>query len=460
VGISLAGLSSGLDTNSIIDQLMAVETQPRTLLANKQTAAQARQDGYNAINSKLTLLNTAASSLSSVLTWNAVQTASTSDPSLGTATITAGAGPGSYAVQVTQLATSEQRTFAINDAGQAATVQVNGQNFDINADETVDDIASRLNSDPSFGVYAVNSGGKLVLAGRATGTPITLTRGGSVAVEDPTKLRSAKQALYSIDGTSYSSATNTISDTSGAPGFVSGVQMTLKGPGTFSLDVSPPGVDQDAVVNAVKGWVSAYNDALDLMQKSVTEQKVVNPSSDADIKKGALWSDNTVQDLMQSMRSTISGYMATGNSTLYDELAEMGISTGAPSGSGTFSQDSVNGKLVFDETKLRAALDTDPTAVQRMFAGVAGGTGFGQAFTAALSPYTEAGGLMQNSIDSAGSEISDLKDSIAAMDERLALKQQSLQTMFTNLEVNLQKVKSQGSDLLAQLGTTSTSTSS
>jgi flagellar hook-associated protein 2 len=457
VGISLAGLSSGLDTNSIIDQLMSVERQPRTQLVNKQTAAQARQDGLNAINSKLTLLNTAASSLSSVLTWNAVQSASTTDSTVGTASITAGAGPGSYAVQVTQLATAEQRTYAINDAGQAATIQVNGQNFDITADETVDDIASRLNSDPSYGVYAVKSGGKLVLAGRATGTPISMTGGGSVAVEDPAALRSAKQALYSIDGTSYSSSTNTISDTSGAPGFVSGVQMQLKGPGTFTLDVSPPGVDQDAVVNAIKGWVGAYNDALDLMQKSVTEQKVVKPTTAADIKKGALWSDNTVQDLMQTMRSTISGYMASGNSTAFDELAEMGISTGAPSGNGTFSQDSVNGKLVFDETKLRAALDSDPTAVQRMFAGVAGGTGFGQAFTAAVNPYTQAGGLLQNSIDSAGSEVSDYTDSIAAMDERLSLKQQSLQTMFTNLEVSLNKVKSQGSELLAKLGVSNTS---
>src|SRR5205085_10026144 len=126
--------------------------------------------------------------------------------------------------------------------------------------------------------------------------------------EDPTALRAAKQAQYSIDGTSYTSATNTISDSSGAPGFVSGVQMTLTGAGSFSLDVSPPGVDKTAVVSAVKSFVNAYNDALDLMQKSVTEQKVVNPANDADIKKGALWSDNTVEDLMQTMRSTLTTY--------------------------------------------------------------------------------------------------------------------------------------------------------
>ena len=95
--------------------------------------------------------------------------------------------------------------------------------------------------------------------------------------------------------------------------------------------------------------------------------------------------------------------------------------------------------------------------MQRAFAGVAGGTGFGQAFTAAINPYTQAGGLMQNSIDAAGSEISDYTDSIARMDDRLALKQQSLQTMFTNLEVSLQKAKSQGSELLAKLGVSNTS---
>src|SRR5690349_526483 len=121
---------------------MQVESAPRANLVLRQTAAQARQDGLNAIKTKLTALSTAGSALSSFLTWGATQSASTSDPTLGSARITAGAGPGSYDVSVTQLATSEQRTYAIN-SNSSKTVTLNGQSFDIAKDETVDSLVSR-----------------------------------------------------------------------------------------------------------------------------------------------------------------------------------------------------------------------------------------------------------------------------------------------------------------------------
>jgi flagellar hook-associated protein 2 len=459
VGISLAGLSSGLDTNSLIDGLMQVESAPRANLVLRQTAAQARQDGLNAIKTKLTALSSAASALSSTLTWGATQTASSNDETVGTARITGGAGPGSYDVVVTQLATAEQRTYAISDGSSARTVTLNGQSFTVNRNETVDSLVSRLNSDTSYGVYAVNSGGKLVLSSRTTGTAINLTNGGSVVTEQTASARLAKQAQYMIDGTTYSSSTNTISATSGATGFVDGVEISLKGPGSFSVDVSPPGVDKTVVTQKLKDFVNAYNAALDLMQTSISEKKVAGATTDADAKKGALWSDNTVEDIMSAMRSSVTTFMDTdpSKSTLYDEMAELGISTGAATGASTFSQDSVKGRLVFDEARFTAALDADPVSVQRMLAGFNGGTGFAQSFSSALSPYTQAGGLMDNSIDAATSMLTDYTDSIAKMDDRLAMKKEQLQTMFTNLEVALQKAKSQGQELLAKLGVTDTS---
>jgi flagellar hook-associated protein 2 len=459
VGISLAGLSSGLDTNSLIDGLMQVEQAPRAKLVLRQTAAQARQDGLNAIKTKLTALSTAAGALSSVLTWGATQTASTTDPALGAARITGGAGPGSYNVSVTQLATAEQRTYTINDAGSSRTINLNSQPFTINRNETVDSIVSRLNSDTSYGVYGVNSGGKLVLASRTTGTAINLTNGGSVVTEQTAAARLAKQAQYTIDGAAYTSATNTISTEKGSPGALAGVELTLKGPGTFTVDVSPPGVDKAAVTQKVKDFVNAYNAALDLMRTSVSEKKVPNAATAADAKKGALWSDNTVEDIMSSMRMSVSTFMDTdpSKSTLYDEMAELGISTGAPTGTGSFNQDSVNGRLVFDEAKFTAALDADPVAVQRMLAGVNGSTGFAQSFSTALNPYTATGGLVDNSIDAATRMITDYTDSVAKMDDRLAMKKEQLQKMFATLETSLQKAKSQGQELLAKLGVSTTS---
>ena len=48
-GIQIMGLASGLDTESIISQVMSVESQPRTRVARQQVAVQARQDALRQI---------------------------------------------------------------------------------------------------------------------------------------------------------------------------------------------------------------------------------------------------------------------------------------------------------------------------------------------------------------------------------------------------------------------------
>jgi len=46
-------------------------------------------------------------------------------------------------------------------------------------------------------------------------------------------------------------------------------------------------------------------------------------------------------------------------------------------------------------------------------------------------------------------------DSIASMDLRLQQKETALRTMFTNMELALQKAKAQGTDMLSKLGISS-----
>jgi flagellar hook-associated protein 2 len=454
-GITLSGLSSGLDTNALIDGLMQVERAPRTKLTLKQTAVTARQDALRQVEDKLKALKLASSDLASIATWNPVQTATVSDPTKATAKVTAGAGPGTYSLDVTQLATAEQRTYTYSPKPAGQSYVLNGKTLAIAANESLDSIVSRVNADASFGVYAVNSGGQLVLASRTTGTAsaISLTGGGAnMLTEDVAKLRAAKDAMYTLDGTSYTSPSNTISSTSGATGFIFGVDISLQGLGPYSVTVSPPQVDQAAVSNKVKAFVDAYNAAVDLMTAKVTEKRVANPQTDADARKGALFSDNTVQAVMDSLRGRISNHMQAGNPTTYDELAEIGVSTGAATGDATFSQDAVKGKLTLDSAKLTAALSADPTSVQRLLGGITGTNGFSQAFSGALDPYSQAGGIFDQRIDSAGTELKGLADSLLRMDDRLARKQASLQKMFTALEVALQKSKSQGQELMAKLG--------
>ena len=110
-GITLSGLSSGLDTNSIIQQLMAVESQPRQAIADKQSLAQARQDALKAIQGKMQAVRTASDNLNSVLTWAPTQNADISDSTKASVRVTGGAGPGGYNLVVSKLASADQRTY-------------------------------------------------------------------------------------------------------------------------------------------------------------------------------------------------------------------------------------------------------------------------------------------------------------------------------------------------------------
>src|SRR6187200_3528010 len=93
--LALSGLASGVDTSAIIQQLMAIESQGKTRLTNKQSQSQAREAGLKDIQAKLTALKTAADALAADSTWKSAQTADSSDAARVGVTLlggTAGAG--------------------------------------------------------------------------------------------------------------------------------------------------------------------------------------------------------------------------------------------------------------------------------------------------------------------------------------------------------------------------------
>src|SRR3954449_2811887 len=157
-GIQLSGLSSGLDTETLIQGLMQVERTPRARILLQQAAAKARQTGLQQVEDKLKALKLASDDLASSLTWHLAQKATSSDATKGTATMPAGAAPGTYAVNVTQLATNEQRTYTYASKTSDRTVSLNGKDLTVAANSTLDTVVSQINNDTGYGVYAVNSG--------------------------------------------------------------------------------------------------------------------------------------------------------------------------------------------------------------------------------------------------------------------------------------------------------------
>ena len=95
-GLVLGGLSSGMDTQAVIDQLMQIERQPETRLKLRESAVQARQSALQDVASRLRNLMGAVRDLGSVSTWASTQSLDVSDPTKLTATRTGGAAPGGH----------------------------------------------------------------------------------------------------------------------------------------------------------------------------------------------------------------------------------------------------------------------------------------------------------------------------------------------------------------------------
>ena len=101
------GLVSGIDTNSIINQLMALETQPKTMLQSRVTGATAQKQAYTDLATSLQGLQTIGQALERPTTFT-TSTATSSDQSVLTATAGPGAPSGSYQFQVARLVSAQQ----------------------------------------------------------------------------------------------------------------------------------------------------------------------------------------------------------------------------------------------------------------------------------------------------------------------------------------------------------------
>jgi flagellar hook-associated protein 2 len=446
-GIQIGGIASGMDTESIITQLMSIESAPRTRTARQQVTVQARQDALRQIDTKLTNLKLAAGDLRSASIWTPTQAGSSGNESVLTARQLAGAAPGGYTVNVSSLASADSRTYQWNAGGGSLTVDYKAgagpltKTFDLTG-KSLDDAVSTINSDDSSPVWAVNVGGKLSLSRRDTGDHANWGFDASgPAIGALTASRDGANASYTVagDATTYTSHTNVASD--GLPG----LELTFKSTGTSTVTVSTPSAKSDDVATKLKAFVAAYNDAVDLVRSKLSEKRVVNPQSDDDAKQGALFGDDTLDSVLTSMRQAIS---AAG-------LDSLGVSV-ASTGSGT-SPDALAGKLTFNQATFDTAWAAGPSAVKAKL-GSPDAAGFAQSFEAVLDPITRSGdGLLDQRVSDADSELSYIKDSLATMDLRLQTKEDLLRKQFTAMEQAIAASQSASSSLASQLAQLSSS---
>jgi flagellar hook-associated protein 2 len=458
--VSFTGLASNLDTDAIIQSLLAVDGISRTRLSTSQQSATARQQGINDVESRMKTLRTAAQDLGSALLWTESQSVASTDDKSVAATLTGGAAPGGYSVTVTQMASAAQSTFAYSQQLGASTIEINGVTVNLPENADIETAVKTINGTSDVGVYAVNLGnGKMVLSSRTTGSATTINAAGDSLALDSTK--AGRDLKWSLDNVAQpDSASNTVANA------IPGVQLAFKAPTTgTTVNVSDPQVAPDAIKAKLKAFVSAYNDVVSFTSGKLTEPKIVKNTSStsatddttltaAEASQGVLFGDPGLRDMLSNLRQTVTKSVDGLSGSLVN-FAALGISTGAASA--TTSADAKTGLLTFDEKTFDAAYDADPDGIKKLLGGVSGTTGLSQTWDSLIKPLTEANGLLDQRSTMAGDEVTRTKDQITRLDERLADKQEAYKKMFTNMELALSKLHSSTSSVLSSLSASTSS---
>ncbi|HZO36581.1 MAG TPA: flagellar filament capping protein FliD [Solirubrobacteraceae bacterium] len=451
-GVAVSGLASGLDTNSIVAKLMAVESAPLTRLQLTEQNNVSIQTQLRDVQTQVKALHAAATKLASASNWVPAQTVESSTPATAAARVVGTPGSGAYAVTVLGLAQSEQRSYDVT-SGLPASITVTSSSdpaktitvslaVGASAQDAADAINAAAGSPVSAAVVAPGDGTtRLVLTSRSSGAAggFSSGLGGQVAV----RAGADAQVQIAGDPVVFSSPTNVMTNA------VPGVELTLKATGTTTITASAPDADQDVVVAAVKAFVDAYNSVVTTIRAKVNETTVPNAQTDSDKRKGLLHADTGLTSLLTQLRQAVSNPV-TGSGTLR-AFADLGVSTGATTGSAALSGDSVAGLLTFDETALRDALDSDPAQVRAVLGATAGTPGVSQALGAVLTPQTQSGGLLGQRVGRLDTVLSSIRDDEAAMQRHLDATQQRLQSQFAVMEAALSSSQSMAQWLSGQI---------
>ncbi|HSZ69917.1 MAG TPA: flagellar filament capping protein FliD [Solirubrobacteraceae bacterium] len=457
--LNITGLESGLNTGEIISALLAVERAPITRLSNQETTLEGQREQLQSFQSSLGKLTFAAQELGSPTLFNDTQTVSSSDTSKVTATSSSGAAIGGYELEVTQLANSAQRTFTFKSPASAETLTIDGQEISVAAGASIQSLANTINSDSKATVYAAAVNGEtLVLSTRATGATgasfIQVSAPGGTLVEQAGLAKEGRDAEYSVDGITASSTTNTV--TNAVPGVTLNLLALTSATGPVTIDVQPPTPSASAITSQVQSFVSLYNSTIGAIEKQLSTKPPTSPQSVSELKTGTLFGDFDLTNVLNGMRESIYEPVA-GQPAEMSSLASIGVSTGAPSGTATYSQSSVEGQLQINTAQLEAAVKANPAGVQQML------QGWAKSFEAAVNTVAGPGGALELRVNGDNTQTSQMASRITTMNELLAVRQKSLEEQYEAMEKAIAKSKAEGeylSQQLAQLNSSSSSSSS
>lgn len=472
MAVRFLGLSSGLDTNTIIDQLMQIERRPIRRSEARISLFEQQAQRWRDLNLSLDGLRSSLQPLLLPSTYNAF-TVSSSSANVAAVAVSGPAQAGNYRVSVEQPATRHAvasnpaagasiagadlalglaGSFALGIASapppSGAPAESPERWITVQAGDSLTQIARRVNDlETVTGVRAMvvkAAAGdfRLLLESRVEGaqgqisfihfqpqTPEEEATYGRdlilqhLAITDSAgqftrELQAALDARLRLNGLEILRPVNTIAD------LIPGVTLTLKAAGETTVEAAP---DLAPVIEAARGFVEAYNQANSMLRDL------------QDRETGPLQGDPLLMRLERQLRQIASAVLsADADPGAPLRLSDIGIAT-------TDQQ----GALVLDELKLTAALQADAQAVYRLLGR-----------PPAAGEGAQAGGLARQIRDFAGlvvgaggvisgrqrfieRQVRDLEGGIERWEQRLELREQNLLRRFTAMERHISMMQGQ-----------------
>ena len=490
MAISSAGIGSGLDVDKLVTQLMAVERAPITALDKKEASYQAKLSSYGSLKSAFASLQTAAKALSTPDKFSPTK-ATVADSTVLGASATSAAVPGSYDVQVLNLAAAQKLMMeSAGGTGYAATSATIGEGtitIDFGSYDTAGSAtAFTANTAKSSKTITIGSGNNtlagirdainaanagvsatIINDGSGAGYRLALTSndsGLSNAMRikvggDADKIGELGQLAYDsatiptagvkkmgqnvppananilVDNVPITKPSNTITDA------IQGVTLNLTKtmPAGTSTKITLAR-DTSNVKTAIEGFVKAYNEA----NKSMKDATSVNQTTGA---AAVLTGDSTVRALQQQLRSVLAAPVA-----------------GAPKGSALLSDAGLSfdkdGTLVIDDVKLTAAVADPAKNLSKMFSSGDGTKGFAWQTDVMLGKLLSPIGPLANRTTAIRDDIKRLDTSRTEINTRLLSVEERYRKQFSALDTlvaNLTTTSSYLSQQLAALAANSNS---
>ncbi|MES1928660.1 flagellar hook-associated 2-like protein [Salinisphaera dokdonensis CL-ES53] len=450
---SSLGIGSGLDLSSLLDGLKSAEQQRLVPLQTRASSYNTKLSAYGTLQSTLSSFQSAAETLGDPALFQGVKTSSDSESF--TASAGSDAAPGSYSLEVGQLA---RRQSLVSD-GQVSTDDTIGSGGKITlslgdgagnssasvdielaaGDSSLSGIRDAINAaDIGISASIVNDGSdtpyRLVLSSDATGTDSQISVSvaesnddGSTPLGDLLAYDSdaasgamqqsvaARNAKLSVNGIAISSQSNTVEEA------IQGVTLTLTGETTEPQTLTASR-DTGTVKSALQKFVSAYNRVNTLSDNLTAFDSESN-------SQGVLLGDSTARTAEARVRSALNTPIAGG---AFSGLAEIGISLQR------------DGTMEIDEEALDDALANNLAGVSQLLAGSGETDGLSQVLVSTLETVAGDEGLLQSASDGVRTRIDGLSD-------RMEREQESIDATIARYQKQFVQLDS----IMAQLNSTS-----